>query len=52
MATALFMFVFTLVFTWRRDRIVQRVLVALVLAIAVAVSVTLLFERVFLVRLP
>ncbi len=50
-ATALFVLIFVLAFTWHR-RSIQRCVMAAALAIAVAIAVTLLFEQVFLVRLP
>ncbi|MBJ3775827.1 tripartite tricarboxylate transporter TctB family protein [Acuticoccus mangrovi] len=51
-ATAIFVALFTFVFTVREAGPVRAGAGSLVLAAAVAVAVTLLFERVFLVRLP
>ncbi len=52
LATALFVFAFVLIFTWQRRKAAQLAATAAVLAIVVAAAVTLLFEQVFLVRLP
>ena len=52
LATGLFVFGFVLVFTWAEAPVWRVALVAAVLAIAVSAAVTLLFEQVFLVRLP
>ena len=51
-ATALFVFAFVTAFKWREGRPARTLAAAGGLAIAVAVAVTLLFERVFLIRLP
>ena len=51
-ATGLFVFSFVLTFTWQRHSLLRVGASAAALAVAVAVSVTLLFEQVFLVRLP
>jgi hypothetical protein len=51
-STALFVFAFVGIFAFDRDRPVRSLVSAAVMAIFVAVSVSLLFERVFLVRLP
>ncbi len=52
LATAIFVFAFVLAFTWRARAAVRAILTAGCLAIATSAAVTLLFERVFLVRLP
>ena len=51
-ATGLFVFAFVTAFTWSGKIQVQQILFALILAAIVATTVTLLFERVFLIRLP
>ena len=56
LATCSFVFAFVVLFEWPlaaspRDRI-RRLLVALAYAVAVAAAVTLVFQEVFLVRLP
>lgn len=51
-ATALFVAAFVAIFTWGRLPPVRTLGVAAVLAAAVSVSVTLVFDRLFLVRLP
>lgn len=51
-ATGLFVFAFTVLFSWTGRRPAATIAGAALLAVAVAVAVTLLFERVFLVRLP
>ena len=43
---------FILAFTWREPPAWRTGLIGVALALVVAVTVTLLFERVFLVRLP
>ena len=52
LATALFVFTFVLTFTWQQRKAARLVVMAASLAIAVSAAVTLLFEQVFLVRLP
>ena len=52
LATGLFVFAFVGIFGWDRGRPVRSLITALVMAVVTAVAVTLLFERVFLVRLP
>ena len=52
MATALYVFAFVAAFKWRDGGPAKALLAAGALAIVVAFAVTLLFERVFLVRLP
>ena len=56
LATAIFMFAFVVLFEWRVDtphrRRLHGLLAAAALAAATAVGVTLLFEDIFLVRLP
>lgn len=56
LATALFVFLFVLVFEWDRGlpagQAVKRVLVAAVLAVATSAVVSYAFERLFLVTLP
>lgn len=52
LATGLFVFAFVGVFGWDKERPVRSLLTATVMAVVTAVAVTLLFERVFLVRLP
>jgi len=52
LGTALFVFTFVVTFTWRRHPPMKVGLYAVGLALIVAVAVTLLFEKVFLVRLP
>lgn len=52
MATAVFVAAFILAFTWREPPAWRTGLIGVALALVVAVAVTLLFERVFLVRLP
>jgi len=51
-ATAIFVAAFVLAFTWRERPAWRTGLVGVALALVVAMTVTLLFERVFLVRLP
>ncbi len=55
-ATAIFVFLFVLIFEWRNDRPLaghaRAILIAAGLAIVVAMAVTYVFEQVFLVRLP
>jgi len=51
-ATGLFVFAFVAVFSFERARPLRSLLSAGAMALVVAVCVTLLFERVFLVRLP
>jgi hypothetical protein len=55
-ATLIFVFAFITIFDWRRavaaNRTVRLLLTAFAQALVVAVSVTLVFERLFLVRLP
>ena len=52
LATGLFVFAFVGTFGWDKERPVRSLLTAVVMAVVTAVAVTLLFERVFLVRLP
>lgn len=55
LATTIFVFVFILVFEWMSDAPrpgVARIAGALVQAVAVAVAAVVVFERLFLVRLP
>ncbi len=52
LATAVFVFAFVLAFTWRHRPLVRTALTAGLIAVATSAAVTLLFERVFLVRLP
>jgi len=52
LATALFVCTFVATFTWHRHPPMKVGLYAVGLALIVAVAVTLLFEKVFLVRLP
>ncbi len=52
LATALFVAVFVLVFTWDRARALRRIAIAVGLAVATAAAVTYLFQSIFLVRLP
>lgn len=51
-ATAVFVAVFTFVFTPREAAIAKRATVAVVVGVLTAVIVVLVFERLFLVRLP
>jgi putative tricarboxylic transport membrane protein len=51
-ATALFVFAFIAAFSFEPARPVRTLGGALLMAVAVAVSVSLLFEKLFLVRLP
>ncbi len=51
-ATGLFVFAFVASFSFERSRPLRSLASAGAMAVAVAVSVTLLFEQVFLVRLP
>lgn len=51
-ATGLFVFAFVAAFSFERARPLRSLASACAMALVVAVSVTLLFERVFLVRLP
>jgi len=51
-ATAVFVAVFTFVFTPRESAIAKRAIVAVVVGVLTAVIVVLVFERLFLVRLP
>jgi putative tricarboxylic transport membrane protein len=51
-ATGLFVFAFVTVFTWVGEIRLRQILFALILAAIVATTVMLLFERVFLIRLP
>lgn len=51
-ATGLFVFSFVAIFSFESARPVRSLAGALAMAVAVAVSVSLLFEHVFLVRLP
>jgi hypothetical protein len=51
-STSLFVFAFVGIFAFDRARPVRSLVSAAVMAIFVAVTVSLLFERVFLVRLP
>lgn len=51
-ATGLFVFSFVAVFSFDRKRLLRSLLGAALMAVAVAVSVSLLFEQLFLVRLP
>lgn len=51
-ATALFMVVFIAVFTFDRARALRSTAIAVILAIATAAAVTILFQDIFLVRLP
>jgi len=51
-ATALFVFTFALLFSETGASWVRRSVVSALLAVGTAVSVTLLFERIFLIRLP
>lgn len=52
LATGLFVFAFVSIFGWDRTRPWRSLLAALAMAVVTAIAVTLLFERVFLVRLP
>lgn len=52
LATALFVGVFVLVFTWDRAHALRRIAIAVGLAVATAAAVTYLFQSIFLVRLP
>lgn len=52
MATGLFVFSFVAIFSFESSRPVRTLAGALAMAVAVAVTVSLLFEHVFLVRLP
>ncbi len=51
-ATGLFVFAFVAAFTFERGRAMRVLGGALLMAVAVALSVSLLFEQLFLVRLP
>jgi putative tricarboxylic transport membrane protein len=51
-ATALFVFAFVALFSFDRARPVRTLGGASLMAVAVAISVSLLFEKLFLVRLP
>jgi hypothetical protein len=51
-ATGLFVFAFIAAFSFERARPLRTLGGAVVMAVAVAVSVSLLFEQLFLVRLP
>ena len=51
-ATGLFMFSFVAIFSFESSRPLRTLAGALAMAVAVAVCVSLLFEHVFLVRLP
>lgn len=52
LATGLFVMAFVGWFGFERDRPVRSLLIAAVMAVLTATAVTLLFQRVFLVRLP
>ena len=52
LATGLFVFGFVLTFTWGERPSWRVALISVALAIGVSAAVTLLFEQVFLVRLP
>ncbi len=52
LATGLFVFAFVSIFGWDRTRPWRSLITALAMAAVTAIAVTLLFERVFLVRLP
>lgn len=52
LATGLFVFTFVGVFGWDKERQARSLITAVIMAVVTAVAVTLLFERVFLVRLP
>jgi putative tricarboxylic transport membrane protein len=52
LATGLFVLAFVGWFGWERDRPARSALNAIVMAVVTSAAVTLLFERVFLVRLP
>ncbi len=52
LATGIFVFSFVAIFSFESSRPLRTLAGALVMAVAVAVSVSLLFEHVFLVRLP
>ncbi len=52
LATGLFVFGFVAIFSFDRARLLGTFAGALAMAVAVALSVSLLFEQVFLVRLP
>jgi hypothetical protein len=56
LAAAIFVFCFTTLFEWRRGMVraqrLKRIAIALALAAGTGVFVTLVFERIFLVRLP
>lgn len=56
LATLIFIFLSIAIFEWRREhssaKRLRLLVVALLIAVLVAVSVTLVFERIFLVRLP
>ncbi len=52
LATALFVMAFVGWFGWERERPMKSALTAVVMAVVTSALVTLLFERVFLVRLP
>jgi putative tricarboxylic transport membrane protein len=52
LATGLFVFAFVAVFGWQQQRPLRGLAVAVAMAVVTAAAVTLLFERVFLVRLP
>lgn len=51
-ATALFVFVFALLFSETGHSLARRILISALLAATTAIAVTFLFERVFLIRLP
>ena len=52
LATGLFVLAFVGWFGWERDGPARSALTAIVMAVVTSAAVTLLFERVFLVRLP
>ncbi len=52
MATGLFVFVFIAAFGFKRDRALRSLGGAALMALAVSLGVSLLFEQLFLVRLP
>jgi putative tricarboxylic transport membrane protein len=52
LSTGLFVFGFIAVFSFERERALRTLGGALLMAVAVSVSVSLLFEQLFLVRLP
>ena len=51
-ATALFVFTFALLFSETGQSLARRLLISALLAATTSVAVTMLFERVFLIRLP